>query len=444
MVKHAENLNQPNVMYNDSIGYYIVPFKINKHKYSALKKHLTKFSAEDNDVSENRFRNCRYVFKSIRDIYQGCDYFKIDFNLLKAEMVDGETTFEKILPLESADEGRRFAARVDEISAFLTNKAKGYLVFKINYCDMTLEQIESFAYFFRHIANSTPFNSTFAQVSCHILGVKDYEDFKKDKNDFVSLFYYMPFKNTYVCDVLQLICRKIPESSRESHLICLGRGYKDLGMTENNYIKDSRHDMELKSNKYATWVGSPGVLTCVLEEENNFTRYTQSNVENDHLCLYLTLQNQRHTLLYFMTDAVNNQKRPGKLIKAQRKLNDFKLAESFKVVSNEYSYQNIYDKMYAILDIDKLTEDISDVSANASEQKNKNIERLFSIFTVIAAIETFYNIFGVLVPMIVDARCGDIAEDFWLQIIIVVVCVGVSLLLTILCLFIPKLWHKRR
>ncbi len=443
MVKQAESSNKTCIMYNDSIGYYIVPFKIKKHKYSALKKHLAKLSAKDNDASENRFRNCRYIFNSIRDIYKSCSYFKIDFYLLRAEMVDGEMAFNKIIPFESADEGKRFSARVDEISAFVMGKSKGYLIFKINYCDMTLEQIESFTYFFRHIANSTPFDSTFAQVSCHILGVKDHKDFKEDKNDFVSLFYYMPLKNTYVCDVLQLICRKIPENSRDSHLICLGRGYKDLGMTENSYIKDSRHDMELKSNKYTTWIGSPGILTCVLEEDNNFTRYTQSNIENDHLCLYLTLQNQRHTLLYFMTDAVKDKKKSGKLIKAQRKLNDFKLAESFKVVSNEYSYQNIYEKMYEILDIDKLAEDISDVSANASEQKNKNIERLFSIFTVIAAIETFYNIFGVLVPLIADARYGDMAEDFWLQIIIAVVCVGVSLLLTILCLFIPKLWQKR-
>ncbi|MBR3780959.1 MAG: hypothetical protein IKK63_07160 [Clostridia bacterium] len=379
-------------VHNESIGYFIIPFRINPRRYKDFKKHIEYLSVNGKASDKNRFEKCRYLFSSITDIYKNADYFQIDNEKLKSSMENGSDMWDKILPLKALNSKARYDAEVEEISALIPDKSKGYLLFKVNYLDMKLTQIESFTYFFRHIANSTRNNSSFARIACYLLGIEDYENFEQRKNDMTQPFCYLSSTTGYICDVLQLVCRKITDK-REEHLACLGRGYQNVGATANNYTNNSNYDIEFSSNKFSIWVGSPNTLTCVLEEDNDFTSHVQANIENDYLCLYLTLQNQRHTLLTYMEDMVNNRNKPHELIKIYQSLNKFKIAESFKTVSNEYAFQNIYEHMYKILDIDKLMEDINDVSANAAEQKSKKIESVFGVFAIVSAIETFYNLF---------------------------------------------------
>ena len=417
---------------NKSIGYFIIPFRINAHKYKGFIKHLEYLSVNSKASDENCFRNCRYLFSSITDIYNNAEYFSVDIEKLKRRIENGNEAWDKILPLKAIDSTVRYNAKVEEISALILDKSKGYLLFKVDYLNMKLSQIESFTYFFRHIVNSTRNDSSFARIACFILGVENYETFKQSKNDMTHPFCYISSTPGYICDVLQLVCCKITDK-REEHLACLGRGYLNTETTVNNYINNSDYDMEFSSNKFSTWVGSPNSLTCVLEEENDFTSYTQSNIENDYLCLYLTLQNQRHTLLSFMEDMVNNRNKPNKLVKIYQALNKFKIAESFKTVSNEYAYQNIYEHMYEILDIDKLTEDINDVSANAAEQKNKKIESVFGVFAIVSAIETFYNLF-------VASPCTEFQSK--LQIFSIVFSVAV-IIFAVARIYLPGIFRKK-
>lgn len=431
----------PEKKFNESFGYYVIPFNLRKNKYRRLKIHLNSLSSDNNFYSENRFERCRYVFSSIKDIYRDADFMLIDIEKIKAITEKG--IFDRLFPLKAANCKERFAARLDEISAFIMDKSKGYLIFKINYGDLSLTQIECFSYYFRHIANSSKADSSFAQLACFILGIRNYKDFKTDNDDLTVVFPYISFKESYNCDLLQLICRKLPEN-RESHLVCLGRGYQSADAAADGYIEGSDHDIKFSSNKFSTWVGSPNTLTCVLENDNRFTRYTQNNIENDYLCLYLTLQNQRHTLLSMMTEMVNEKNNPHKLTKLQKTLNMFKLSESFKTVSNEYTYQNVYEQMYDVLDIEKLSEDLSDVTAHAAEQSQKNIQVLFGIFTVIASVETFYNIFIVLFPLISEAiKAETLPPDFFMQINVVVSCVVASLVLVLLCLAVPRIIKRK-
>ena len=308
---------------------------------------------------------------------------------------------------------------------------------------MSLTQIECFSYYFRHIANSTRSDSSFSRLACFILGIKDYENYKEYKDDLTKVFPYISLKESYNCDVLQLVCRELPQN-RDSHLVCLGRGYQCTGAAADGYIESSDHDLKFSSNKFSTWVGSPNTMTCILENENRFTRFTQANIENDYLCLFLTLQNQRHTLLSMMTEMVNKKNNPHKLTKLQDTLDMFKLAESFKTVSNEYTYQNIYEQMYDILDINKLVEDLNDVTVHAAEHKQRNIEVLFGIFTVIASVETFYNIFIVLFPLISEAKKAEIlSPDLFMEIKVVVSCVVASLMLVLVCIAVPRFIKRK-
>lgn len=434
--------------YNRSFGYYTIPFTIKSKKYKAFNKHinmLISHSEKSISADSERFKACRYVFSYIKEIYKSNKYFTFDIPALEREMNCGDV-FAGLFPLKAKNTAERFSATLEEISVLIFGKTKGYILFKVNYNEMSLTEIETFSYYFRHIANSTKNNSTFAEICCFILGVKDYENFKASREDLTTPFYYLSFSETYVCDVLQLVCQKIEgtEKTRNAHLVCLGRGYGNPQDTADDYVGNSNYDMSFSPKPNAIWVGSPNTLTCLLEAEDFSSKFLTKNIENDYLCLFLTLQNQRHTLLSLMTDMVIFKNKPRKLLQIQKKLNDFKLAESFKTVSDEYSYQNIYEQMYNILDIDNLMVDISDISMHAADQKEKNIENLFKIFTIAASVETLYNIFYVLVPIIVSyIETDKMPESFFLELGTLSGCVISVILLLLLFITLPKITKRK-
>lgn len=448
MENNNELMSKELFVYNQSFGYYTIPFTIKSKKYNTFNKHinsLTSHSEESILADSERFKACRYVFSYIKEIYKSNEYFTIDISALEKKM-DCEDIFTNLFPLKARNSEVRFPATLEEISILILGKTKGYILFKVNYNEMSLTQIETFSYYFRHIVNSTKNNSTFAKICCFILGVKDYENFKASKEDLTTPFYYLSFSETYVCDVLQLVCQKIenPEKDKNSHLVCLGRGYANLQETTEKYVENSNYDMRFSPKPNVTWVGSPNTLTCLLEADDFSSKFLTKNIENDHLCLFLALQNQRHTLLSLMTDMVIFKNQSRKLLQIQKKLNAFKLAESFKTVSNEYSYQNIYEQMYNILDIDNLIADISDISTHAAEQKEKNIEKLFKIFTIAASVETLYNIFSVLVPLIVSyLETNKIPENFFTEIGTLSGCIISVILLSVLFITIPKITKRK-
>ena len=448
MENKNEAMLKEQFIYNHSFGYYAIPFTIKSKKYKPFNEHiksLISHSGESVLADSERFKACRYVFSYIKEIYKSNNYFTIDLPALEEKM-GSEELFSKLFPLKARNSTERFPATLEEISILVFGKTKGYILFKVNYNDMSLTQIETFSYFFRHIANSTKNNSTFAEICCFILGVKDYENFKASKEDLTTPFYYLSFSETYVCDVLQLVCRKLEDTEKDknAHLVCLGRGYSNLQETTEKYVDNSNYDMRFSPKPNITWVGSPNTLTCLLESEEFSSKHLTKNIENDYLCLFLTLQNQRHTLLSLMTDMVIFKNQSRKLLQIQKKLNDFKLTESFKTVSNEYSYQNIYEQMYMILDIDNLMADISDISTHAEEQKEKNIEKLFKIFTIAASVETLYNIFSVLVPIIVSyIETNKMPEDFYTELGTLSGCVISVILLSIVFITIPKITKRK-
>lgn len=448
MENNTEVMSKEQFIYNQGFGYYTIPFTIKSQKYNAFNKHINSLISHGEGsilADSDRFKACRYVFSYIKEIYKSNNYFTIDLPTLE-KRVGCEDLFINLFPFKAPNTNKRFPATLEEISLLIFGKSKGYILFKVNYNDMSLTQIETFSYYFRHIANSTKNNSTFAKICCFILGVKDYENFKASREDLTTPFYYLSFSETYICDVLQLVCHKIESSEkvRNDHLVCLGRGYRSPQDTIDDYVGNSNYDMRFSPRPNITWVGSPNTLTCLLEAENFSSKVLTKNIENDHLCLFLTLQNQRHTLLSLMTDMVIFKNKPHKLLQIQKKLNDFKLAESFKTVSNEYSYQNIYEQMYNILDIDELMSDISDISTHAEEQKEKNIEKLFKIFTIAASVETLYNIFSVLVPLVVSyIKNQEAPADFFTQIGTLSGCILSIILLAILFTIIPKITKRK-
>lgn len=77
--------------------------------------------------------------------------------------------------------------------------------------------------------------------------------------------------------------------------------------------------------------------------------------------------------------------------RVENQLNDFKIKYSFKAVSNELMYQNLYNKMLDVLDISSLIADVEDASERiksadreSDEKREKTTNRILFILGLLS------------------------------------------------------------
>lgn len=453
---------------SESFGYFIVPFWINKYK--SLKKHLSGIVKETINKNETPY-DFQYLFKYVKNIFDASEYFEIDKSKLCEE------DLKSIFPIQDVDTGKSYNANLLDISIYLMDKTKGFLLFKVDYNAMTEEDLKYFVYYFSHIGNSynennSKISTTFSKIVAEILKFKDYKTFTKTKGDFTTPFYYIAKKGNCVCPVLQLVKRDFSAMSDEEYkkyCYCIGRGYYSTeNLTEERINNNGNVDMIFQPTTSTKWFGNQRNLVCVCNTaiKDTLQKNAASNIEQNYIYLYLTLLNQRFTLLTYMSQLVELKTKSGKLAKIYDKISEFKLLESFKTISDEFAYQNIYSQMYRILDIDDLMNDINEISLKVREQKSRKLENLFKMFTVISAIATFYKIFDVLCPFILNSIKSSKGE--WLrelleslfglkislepvtnemlrvQLLSIVLCLLVTAIFWVGFMIVPKLSYKKK
>ena len=98
-------------------------------------------------------------------------------------------------------------------------------------------------------------------------------------------------------------------------------------------------------------------------------------MSEDYHYLYLILLNQRFSGMRYIAEIATTDDTRELVEQVSRKIIHLKTRYSFHAVSDDYIYQNIYSKMYTILDIDKLFLDIEENSDRLSlVQSNENAE----------------------------------------------------------------------
>jgi len=108
----------------------------------------------------------------------------------------------------------------------------------------------------------------------------------------------------------------------------------------------------------------------------------------------MILLHQRQVLLHYNYLAVKEQNDMKKLEQIKKELIRFRINFAYKTVSDEASYQKLYDGMYECLSLDSLNSDIQDVIDRVTEyqdlSKEKGINKalaliaMFSIFSAFA------------------------------------------------------------
>ncbi len=293
-------------------------------------------------------------------------------------------------------------------SAFSTDV--GFLEFRVTYENATPEDVRNFAYLFKKATKGA---------------VQAKNEGKPTLYDTVCRFceeigFTKPFFTATVNFKYEALCyhyMNLEQGDHKSEVLMkrtkmLARSYSDLFENINDI---SDYDMYFTPYNYEHWGGSTeglanlSFMTGSVGTDYYLENYKINQLEKDYYFLYLLLLNQRFAAIRYINEvAMAEDSSPREKELLSHKIIRLKTIFSFKVISDDRIYQNIYARMYNILDIDCLIEDIKDNENQMELIWNTDLVKrdkrtsiiLFalsalSLFSALIDASTFVDRFGV-------------------------------------------------
>ncbi len=243
--------------------------------------------------------------------------------------------------------------------------------FHVSYEGLTLEQITDFAFHFKNakkgkdeVCGTVTMEEALIALLPQQVATEPFftgSDFKLE------------------CKMFHQICLEEPLSEDEinKHLIHLRRGYhRNFAIPQ----MCGEYDMTYEPYSYDRWAGSQEGLVNIFnytgeESTDRFlAKYKPLHLSQNYLFMYLVLLNQRFSAVRYL-DKISQFSKYTR--KEKEKLNvkifQLKTVFSFSVVSDDQLYQNLYTKMYGLLDIDRLLADIHDNEAQVETLQNHEL-----------------------------------------------------------------------
>lgn len=261
--------------------------------------------------------------------------------------------FEKELPLQTVP-------KINEIRFSCFSTGVGFLEFWVEYEGLTIEQIVNFAFHFKKAAGRKdrclPQGKVWLYDAAAALLPEGCD---------ARLFFTVTDPLKYECLCYHFV--QLPEAPAEEaadQRICLLKRSYHTGFTISS---GSDYDMIYKPYANDHWGGCPEGLANISYDEKQdpqdgyLRRWKQSHLEVDYYFLYLLLLNQRFSAIQYITQIAEVSDSGRREIEAiNRRIVKLKTAFAFNVISDDQIFQNVYAKMYQVLDIPHLLEDIRD------------------------------------------------------------------------------------
>jgi hypothetical protein len=162
------------------------------------------------------------------------------------------------------------------------------------------------------------------------------------------------------------VARDYDSASFENALMLLRRNYNTMFARENR-AESSKYEMMYAPYAYDQWGGSQVALVnlvreCGQEKSDRFLNELKpARLLADCRYMYLLLLNQRFSAIRYIEEIAESE---GLSTKQVERLNGrivkLKTSYSFRVISDDLIYQNVYSRMYQLLDIDNLLADLQD------------------------------------------------------------------------------------
>ena len=311
---------------------------------------------------------------------------------------------------------------VDEILFYVFETGVAFLELKISYGDMPVNEIINFAYYFKssNRAEKTKYGKREGQKSLYeVTG-----DILPEEESGTKHFFVNRSRLKY-----QLMCFHMVkadygnEFERNQLLFRLKRSYTESFVYEEG--NDFGHyDMTYAPYEYMAFGGCQEGFAAVCHDTGiagtdyfiNEIFYNQ--LVSDYHYLYLVLLNQRFSEMKYIEEIACSEDTKELVEQISKKIIHLKTRYSFHVVSDDYIYQNIYSKMYEILDIDKLFLDIEEngdrlalVQNNDSVETEKENNRFLMCISLLAVFSALVDLasyldrmsFATLVSTVVSA-----------------------------------------
>jgi uncharacterized membrane protein (DUF485 family) len=288
----------------------------------------------------------------------------------------------------------------------------GFMEFFVHYDGaMTVEDIADFSYLFKKASRAdSPSRDTHGWK-----GQSLYDTILEllPKNSVCQPFFTSTAAFKRECYCFHAI-KTVPEAVTAEHLSLLKRSYStDF---QSGTTGDSRYDMTYVPYLYDMWGGSQEALVnlCYAPENPQTKRfiedYKYGQLMNDYLFCYLLLLDQRFSMIRHIQQIAQVDEPTAKQM---QQINEaivrLKTGYAFRVISGDMIYQNVYSRMYDILDVDHLMEDVQDSEAQLAmirDIRALQVERdtnhvlsaisLLSLFSALIDAASYFDRFGVL------------------------------------------------
>ncbi len=339
----------------------------------------------------------RYLLNYADRIAKNENLFRL-FSLRDHSLLD-IYTFEREL-------GLKIPPAIEQVRFSCFSTGVGFMEFWMSYTDLTPEEITNFAYLFKK-ATKLPE----PKEGVEIKSLYDNACLLVPENANAKLFFtaMAPFK--YECTCFHFLhVDGVPGEANEARdrLCRLSRSYN----TKISVSSESDYDMIYHASYGDQWGGSSEGLVNITYDFEGGTDYYLHNFKISHLSidyyfLYLLLLNQRFTAIQYITDiSTAFDKGQQEIDRLNRRIVELKTIFSFNVISDDKIFQNVYSRMYDILEIEKLLEDIVDnegqiqILQNAVSLKNEKwvsnlliAISLLSLFSVLIDAASLFDRF---------------------------------------------------
>lgn len=250
------------------------------------------------------------------------------------------------------------------------------------------------------------------------------EDIRKGEKSFLGIikeslpndcipFFYNPvndgnnaFKNECIgFHTLRFFENEINDNDLKKLLFRLRRGYG----TQFKYEEcQGPYDFEYNPSIYDFWSGSQeGLVNIVRADKGNifYDKYKYLQFIRDYRFMYLMLLNQRFSAIKYIEEVAIGDSNT--IREVNERIVKLKTAYSFRVVSNDLIYQNLYSKIYHLLDIDNILDDLSENEQQIEMYHTKSLEKterqtnklliaisLLSVFSCLIDASSYFELFA--------------------------------------------------
>lgn len=330
-----------------------------------------------------------YLFRYAADMNRNKELFA-SFTLKNPESLK-VYLFGRELPLETPPQ-------IQEVRFSCFATGVGFMEFWVNYSNMTPQQIGEFSYLFKKATSKCKGELPDQQralydVAQNLLpaGVK------------AQLFFATSARFKYECNCFHFIHvdEQLPDQAALwDTLYHLSRSYHSNMPT----ALESAYDIMYQAGDGDYWAGSPeGLVNIVYDYRSTPEAKTDYYLHNlkpqrlqlDYYFMYLLLLNQKYSAVeYIRMVALSLDSSTRDVERLNRRIVRLKNTFSFNVISDDSVIQNIYSKMYTVLEIKNLLEDVIENESQMEylqEAKHMNDDRLSNKYLLGISILSLFS-----------------------------------------------------